>query len=245
LIIEGRYWLWLGARLIVGVVIVGWAASYLIPGGSGEKEFQKSLDAMKQVRTAHIATVVDLRPTQYVEMSWDLVCARDAYHYRFDLTRSGQASGGEANPEQTNDHEITQDEVHVGSTSYLHQSDDSWRKRYSGGLTANAVCQTLAQGTDSKLLPDIATMIKRRILDKGDKKTVNGVRCREWKVIMRGGPRGLEHDTVCLGLDDHLPYEMTVDWQGSHTLYSDYNSSLQLDLPAAIVRPANDNSTAN
>ena len=61
-------------------------------------------------------------------------------------------------------------------------------------------------------MPQIATMIQRGILQKGDKKTVNGVRCREWLVTMKGAPSGLEHDTVCLGLEDHLPYEMTVDW---------------------------------
>ena len=69
------------------------------------------------------------------------------------------------------------------------------------------------RATDNGLMPQIATMIKRGILQKGDKKTVNGVRCREWLVTMKGGTSGLEHDTVCLGLEDHLPYEMTVDWQ--------------------------------
>ena len=53
---DGRYWAWLGVRLIVGVVLVGWAFSYLSPGGgSGEKEFQRSLDALQKVQSVRIA----------------------------------------------------------------------------------------------------------------------------------------------------------------------------------------------
>ncbi|MGB8775966.1 MAG: hypothetical protein WCC78_17655, partial [Terriglobales bacterium] len=70
---EGRYWIWLFARLLFAVVIVGWTASYLFFTGSGEKEFQKSLDAMKHIQTARIATVIDPTPTQHMEISWDLV----------------------------------------------------------------------------------------------------------------------------------------------------------------------------
>jgi hypothetical protein len=98
---------------------------------------------------------------------------------------------------------------------------------------------------DSNLLPQIATMIKRGLLQKGDKKTVNGVRCREWLVTMKGGTRGLEHDTVCLGLEDHLPYEMTVDWENSRTSFSDYNGTIQFDGPEAALQPASNRAGSN
>jgi hypothetical protein len=79
-------------------------------------------------------------------------------------------------------------------------------------------------------------MIRRGIIQKGDKKTVNGVRCREWLVTMKGAPGGLEHDTVCVGLDDHLPYETTVDWMHSRSSFSDYNTALKLEVPEVAVR---------
>jgi hypothetical protein len=88
-------------------------------------------------------------------------------------------------------------------------------------------------------------MIKRAIIQKGDKKTVNGVRCREWLVTLRGAPSGLAHDTVCIGLEDHLPYEMTVDWAHSRTSFSDYNTPIQLDVPEAAVQPASATGGAN
>lgn len=227
---EGRYWIWLVIRLLVAVAIVGWAASYLTPGGSGEKEFQKTLEAMKQIRSVRVSTVADPRSTQHSEISWELVCGQDAYRYRSHLVIS----------DADHPYELNQEEIHVGSVKYEHKPDDSWQAhQYAAGvMAASTVCGRLAQGTETRWLPDVATMIRRAIIQKGDKKKVNGVRCREWLVTMKGGFSGLEHDTLCLGLDDHLPYEMTVDYEHSRTTFSDYNSPFQIELPPAALQAA-------
>src|SRR5271165_3569988 len=224
-----RYWVWLVVRLAVAVVLVGWAASYLFTGG-GEREFQKTLDAMKQVHSFRVALVA--KPgTQNDEALWEVDCSRDAVHYQWHYVNTGTT------PPQ----DMSHDEIHVGTSQYDRQSDGSWsaRKYAYQGTTAKSYCSHLAAGTDSNLLPQIATMIRRGILQKGDKKTVNGVRCREWLVTMKGGPSGLEHDTVCLGLEDHLPYEMTVDWEYSRSSFSDYNAPITFDVPDAVVQPTN------
>jgi hypothetical protein len=223
-----RYWLWVGARLLVALAIMAWALSYL-GTGSGEKEFQKTLEAMKQVhsfRMAYSATP----PNQHNELLYEVDCNRDAVHEQFRYAQTGD----NAPPE------LKQDKMIVAGREYDRQSDGTWSKPlYStSGGSAKWYCGSLAQGTDSNLLPQIATMIKRGIIQKGDKKTVNGVRCREWMVAMRGAPNGLEHDTVCIGLEDHLPYEMTVDWAHSRASFSDYNTAIPLDLPEAAVQPA-------
>lgn len=235
---EGRYWIWMGARLVAAVVIVGWAASYLTPGnGSGEKEFKKTLEAMKQIRSVRIATVAEPQANQHSEISWELVCAQDAYRYRWHFVQSDSEQPAEVN----------QEEINVGSTKYERKPNDTWQAhRYPPGVTAaSTTCARLAQGTETRMLPDISTMIQRAIIQKGDKKTVNGMRCREWLVTMKGGFSGLEHDTLCLGVDDHLPYEMTVDWQHSRTTFSDYNSPFQIELPPAALQNASANSTSN
>lgn len=222
-----RYWLWVAGRLLLGVVIVGWAMSYL-GTGSSEKEFQKTLDAMKQVHSVRVASTAS-PGTQHNEMFWEVDCDRDILHYHWHFTDT-------ANDPPV---DMTQDNTTVAGHEYDRQSDGSWTEpRYPIRGGAKGYCRNLAEGTDSNLLPKIATMIKRGILQKGDKKTVNGVRCREWLVAMRGAPQGLEHDTVCLGLADHLPYEMTVDWEHSRSVFSDYNTSIQIELPAAAVQPA-------
>lgn len=234
---EGRYWLWVIARLLVAVAIVGWAASYLSPGGSGEKELQKSLEAMKHIRSVRIATVADPTASQHSEISWELVCAQDAYRYRWHLVVSDSDRPFEQNTE----------EIHVGSVKYELKPDNSWQAhQYGAGVqAASTICGRLAQGTETRMLPDVSTMIRRAIIQKGDKKKVNGVPCREWQITMKGGFSGLEHDTLCLGIKDHLPYEMTVDYEHSRTTYSDYNSQFQIELPPAALQAASANSTSN
>jgi hypothetical protein len=230
-----RYWLWVGARLLVGVALVAWAVSY-IGTGSGEKEFQKTLDAMKQVHSVRVAYTAS-PGTRHNELLWEVDCNRDLVHQQSHYVDTS------VNPPVDMKH----DEMSVANHAYMRKDDGSWAPAGSGypGTTAKWYCGNLAQGTDSNLLPEIATMIKRGILQKGDKKTVNGVRCREWLVTMKGAPSGLQHDTVCLGLEDHLPYEMTVDWEHSRATFSDYNVPIQLDVPEAAVQSASTSAGSN
>jgi len=223
-----RYWLWVVVRLAVGVAIVAWAASYL-GSGSGEKEFQKTVDAMKQVHSFRVASSSST-DNQHHEMLWEVDCNRDIIHHQMHLVVSG------TDPAQ----ELNQDQIFVQGREYDRQQDGSWAQpRYGGGGSSRQYCNNLAQGLDSGILPQVATMIRRGILQKGDKKIVNGVRCREWLVTMKGGFSGLEHDTICLGLNDHLPYELTVDWEKGRWSFSDYNSAIRFDLPEAALQPAN------
>lgn len=226
-----RYWLGVGARLIAGLVVVAWGVSYL-GTGSGEKEFHKTLDALKQVHTLRVAYTATPAQNLHNQMLWEIDCTRDLAHYQTQVVNSSDGTAREMN----------QDQMVVGAHAFDHQADGSWAPvhSYYGGST-KGFCTNLAQGVDTNVLPPIATMIRRGIIQKGDKKTVNGVRCREWLVTMKGGYRGLEHDTVCLGLDDHLPYEMTVDWENSRSSFSDYNAPMQLDVPEGAVQPASSN----
>jgi len=228
-----RYWVWVVVRLAVGVAIVGWAASYLLTG-SGEKEFQKTLDAMKQVHSFRVSETASAG-TRHKQMLWEVDCPRDLYHYQWRETDT-------AIPGM----DMTRDEVHFATEEYYRESDGSWSKpRYAREHPAAWFCGALAQGNDNTLMPRIATMIQRGILQKGDKKTVNSVRCREWLVTMKGAPSGLEHDTVCLGLEDHLPYELTVDWLQLRASFSDYNAPITFDVPEAVVQQASTNTGSN
>ena len=223
-----RYWVWVIIRLAVGVAIVTWAASY-IGAGSGEKEFQKTLDAMKQVHSFRVASTT-ASDTQRNDMLWEVDCNRDILHHQWHMvdTRTDPAQ------------EINQDRIYVAGREYDRQVDGSWAQPLyaTGGGSAKWFCSHLVQGADSSVLPQIATMIRRGILQKGDKKTVNGVRCREWLVTMKGGTNGLEHDTVCLGLQDHLPYEVNLEWEHSRSSFSDYNLPIQFDVPEGVLQSA-------
>jgi hypothetical protein len=79
-------------------------------------------------------------------------------------------------------------------------------------------------------------MLSKGIFKKGKKKTVNDVPCRVWLVDVVEYGSGLEGRTVCLGLNDHLPYEVTSDYDHSRTTFSDFNAAIEvLEPPASIA----------
>ena len=230
----GRYWIAMAVRLVVAAVIVGCLVSYIGPG-SGEKEFQKTLAAMKQVHSFRVAFSGG-GAGQVTEMLWEIDCTRGIVHEQSHMVDSS------VDPPR----EFNRDILSAAGKEYTRQPDGSWSKGLYGASTPGIwFCRNLAAGADSNLLPGIATMIRRGVIQKGDKKMVNGVRCREYRVTLKGGLRGLEHDTVCIGLADSLPYEMTVDWEGSRSTFSDYNKTLQFDLPEGAVETVSNGGTTN
>lgn len=231
-----RYWFWVLIRLGMGFAIVAWAASY-IGTGSGEKEFQKTVDALKQVHSFRVASSVNAG-VQRNENLWEVDCDRNIAHHRWHVVVNS------TDPPQ----EIDQDQLNVEGRTYQRDKDGSWSPaKYSAGLVGQGrgYCNMLAQGADGNIFPSFATMIRRGILDKGDTKTVNGVRCREWLVTLRINAVSLDHDTVCLGLKDHLPYEMTIGNAANRSLYSDYNAPIQFEVPDSALQSASDNQQSN
>ncbi len=230
----GRYWLWVVARLVVAIAIVAWAASFLGTGG-GEKEFQKTLEAMKQVRSFRVAYSAT-QGANHQELLWEIDCDQDIWHHQSHYIQTTSDSAPT---------DFAEDQITAGGHEYDRINGGAWTQSKYYTASAKAFCNNLSQGNDSNVLPPIATMIKRGIIQKGDKKTVGGVRCREWLVTMKGGMSGLEHDKVCLGLEDHLPYEMSVDYMGSHSSFSDYNTHLQIDLPEAALQNTSTSAGSN
>src|ERR1051325_2740718 len=104
----GRYWAWLIARLAVAVGLFAWAFSYVGGRGSGEKEFQKTLDAMKQVRSFRVATVANPRSTQHSELLWEVDCQRDLLHFQWHLRDTSVAPAAEVDEDHKPLHAMKQ-----------------------------------------------------------------------------------------------------------------------------------------
>ena len=95
--------------------------------GSGEKEFQKTLDAMKQVhsfRVAYSATP----PTQHNELLWEVDCNRDVLHAQFDYVQTNR------NPPA----EMKTDQMIVAGRAFDRQSDGSWSPARYGSRGGSA-----------------------------------------------------------------------------------------------------------
>ena len=92
-------------------------------------------------------------------------------------------------------------------------------------------------------MPDVRALLRSATFGKGDKKTVNGVRCQDWKFTNHSKNSG-QRGTICIGLTDHLPYEMTVENSGRYA-YTDFNRPLQFDGPDAVLQPVSSTSGTN
>jgi len=218
--------LWIGAILLGGLCF--WAVGYVVSPNSGDVEFQKMLEAMKQVKSFRGTYVGGAPSTTRSERLWEVDCTRGIVHKR-----------SQALPNAANAAEMTEDQFLVGSDlMYTHTSDGSWEKsKYASKLfSASWYCENIAQGTVRDLLPDVRVMLRHATFGKGDKKTVNGVRCQDWNFAMHSATSG-QRGSVCVGLEDHLPYEMTTDDVG-HYSYADYNRPLPFDAPDAVLQSA-------
>ncbi len=219
-----RRGLWIGACVLLAIGVF-WGIGQAVGPSSGDVELKKTLEAIRQVKTFRGA-FIESAPGAHSQRIWEVDCNHAIIHQQ---THDSQAAATES------DFEMQMDEYLVGDQRYIRDNSGSWENAgYAGDRnTAKWYCQNLTDGHD--LLPDVPTLISHGMMHKLDKKTVNGVRCRDWKfeivtaVSSRPG-------TVCIGVDDHLPYEMTM--AGGVYSYSDFNRPLQLEAPQGGVQPA-------
>jgi len=220
-----RRGLWIGTCLMLAAGIF-WGVGQAVGPSSGDTELRKTLEALKQVKTFRGAYIASAS-SSHSERIWEVDCNRVIVHQ--------QSHDSQSNTESPFD--MKEEEFLVDDQRYIRDSNGSWENAgYAGDRdTAKWYCQSLAGGSAGELLPDVSIMLSHAIMHKGDKKTVNGTHCREWKfeIVTALSSRP---GSVCLGVDDHLPYEMTMD--GGRYSYSDYNRPIPLDAPQAAVQPA-------
>jgi hypothetical protein len=224
------YRLWIVVILLAGLFV--WGVRYVVTPNDGDAEFQKMLAAMQQVKSFR-GVYVD--GTHHSERLWEVDCSRSILHKQSQDLQTGADAP-----------QIKEDEFVVGSDQlYTHKSDGSWEKtKYTAAVySASWYCENLAQGTVRDLVPNVREMLRHAMIGKGAKKTVNGVRCQDWTFVMKSSYSG-QKGTVCIGLDDHLPHEMTTD-DGARYSYGDYNQPIQFDAPEAVLQAASPGDGAN
>ena len=73
-------------------------------------------------------------------------------------------------------------------------------------------------------------------IEKGPKKDVAGIPCREWKIATERIPNEYEYTTICVRLDNNLPLEMT--FRNQVFTYSDFNQPIEIETPPPAAQPA-------
>jgi hypothetical protein len=222
--------LWIVAILLAGLFV--WGVGYVVAPANGDAEFQKMLEAMKQVKSFR---GVHVESTQLSQKVWEVDCNRGILHKQTQDLQAG-----------TNPPQIKEDVFLVGSDwQYTRDSDGSFeRTKYTPKLySASWYCDNIAQGTVRDLFPNVLEMLRHAMIGKGDKKTVDGVRCQDWTFVMKGANTG-QKGSVCIGLEDHLPHEMITDDNG-HFSYTDYNRTAPFDAPQDVLQAASSTGGSN
>jgi hypothetical protein len=186
------------------------------------------MEATEKVKSFRGVYVGSTQTSQHAEKLWELDCNRSILHKQLQEMPTGAAAL-----------ELKEDQFLVGTDQkYTRDTDGSWQQtKYTAvQYSASWYCDNLAQGTLRDLLPDARALLRSATFGKGDKKTVNGVHCRDWSFTMHSRESG-QRGTLCIGLEDHLPYEMTND-DGGHYSYTDYNRPPQFNGPEAVLQPA-------
>jgi len=220
-------WFWTGAILLLAGVVF-WGVGQAVNPSSGDTEFKKTLESIKQVKSFRGAYSESASSTQHSERLWEVDCNRGIVHQQSrDLQTSSDSP-----------YQMREDQLLVGEQRYGRDSAGSWENLgHIGPLYSGKwYCDNLAKGTMRDLLPDILNFTRHGTFEEGAKKTVNGVSCREWKFDVRTTV-SVQKGSVCVGVDDHLPYEMITENGGRYT-YSDYNRPIELDVPDAILQSA-------
>lgn len=228
-----RRGLWIGATLLLAGVIF-WAVGQAVNPSGGDIELKNTLEAIKHVKSFRGAYTESA--LGHSERLWEVDCNQVIVH---------QQSHDSAQSNSDPAFEMKEDVFLVGEQRFIRDQNGSWENTGDVGprFSAKWYCENIARGTVRDLLPDMYTMVGHAMTEKGDKKTVNGARCREWKFDIKT-PLSSQKGSICIGMDDHLPYEMTMQ-SGGHYSYSDYNRPIQFDAPEAVLQTASSTAGSN
>jgi hypothetical protein len=231
-----RRGLWIGATLLLAGVIF-WAVGQAVNPSDGDTELKNTLEAIKHVKSFRGAY---LDSASHSERLWEVDCDKVIVHQQSHASlQAGMQAGSDPASE------MKEDVFLVGENRFVRDQNGSWENEGAVGprFSAKWYCDNIARGTVRDLLPDLYTMVGHAMTERGDKKTVNGARCRDWKFDIKT-PLSSQKGSMCIGMDDHLPYELTME-NGGHYSYSDYNRPIQFDAPDAVLQTASSTSESN
>ena len=169
-----RRQLWIGATLLLAGVIF-WAVGQAVNPADGDTELKNTLEAIKHVKSFRGA---EIESASHSERLWEVDCDKVVVHQQSHA--SMQSSSDPA-------FEMKEDVFLVGENRFVRDQNGSWENEGPVGprFSAKWYCDNIARGTVRDLLPDLYTMVGHAMTEKGDKKTVNGARCREWKLDIK------------------------------------------------------------
>jgi hypothetical protein len=209
----------LGSGLAARIVVFGLLALliYWAMPGSGASEMKKMNAAMQNATSWRVQTVV-AEPTKNVESLTEVYCPSRVH----SVSKSVIDEGGRHI-------EDSSESIWIEGTSYAKKGLRwvvSQEERYN-----TATCKWGPRGTDTLLQPLDAILIEGKIR-QGDKRIVNGDRCRDW-IASVPAPAGYRDEfIVCVGKGE-LPLEVSTPDRRLVETYTDWNVPIKIEPPPA------------
>ncbi len=215
------FWIHPVGRKGLAVVLIGIVTWFAIPE-RGDKQFRRSQQALRSVQSwTYVVSTANnnVKRHEYSEVS----CAAGQH-----TVTTFQSMEGKPGSSGSIEHLTANGANYVRSGG----GDTPWHFTNYSNNSNNLGCWQLSMDMDTAPFPDFNNMLKYGTIERGEKKTVSGTVCQEWKVSMTRPGGSPEERSVCLGVSDHLPHEMVTAY--GRTTYSDYNAPIRIERPLTV-----------
>jgi hypothetical protein len=203
----------LAARLVI-FGLVGLLIYWAMPG-SGASEMRKMNAALQNARSWRVQTVV-AEPTKSVESLTEVYCPSRVH----SVSTAVYDEGGRHL-------EDSSENIWIEGTSYAKKGMRWVTSQEERSRTAT--CAWGPRGTDTLLQSLDAILIAGKVR-KGDKRIVNGERCRDWIASVPAPAGWRDEFIVCIGAGE-LPLEVFTPDRRLVETYTDWNAAIRIEPP--------------
>lgn len=205
----------LAARL-VAIGLVALVIYWMLPG-AGPSELKRMNVALQNARSWRVQTVVT-EPTKSVESLTEVYCPSRVR----TVNKAVSDEGGRH-------YEDDSEDIWIDGTSYGKKGSHWVVSQETRSRTAS--CAVGPRATDALLQP-LDLILTTGKIRKGEKRIVNGERCRDWTASVPAPAGWREEFVVCVG-DDGLPREVFTPDRRLVETYSDWNAAIRIEPPPA------------
>jgi hypothetical protein len=182
---------------------------------AGPSALKRMSVALQNARSWRVQTVVT-EPTKSVESLTEVYCPSRVR----TVNKAVSDEGGRH-------YEDNSEDIWIDGTSYGKKGSKWVVSQETRSRTAS--CFAGPRATDALLQP-LDLILTTGKIRKGDKRIVNGERCRDWIASVPAPAGWREEFVVCIG-DDELPREVFTPDRRLVETYSDWNSAIRIEPP--------------
>jgi hypothetical protein len=203
----------LASRLVIFGLVA--ALIYWAMPDSGVSEMKKMNASMQNARSWRVQTVV-AEPTKNIESMTEVYCPSRVR----TVSKAASDEGGRHTEESS-------ENIWIEGTNYTKKGLRWVTSQEERSRTAS--CAWGPRGTDTLLQLLDAILIAGKI-HKGDKRIVNGERCRDWTASVPAPGGWRDEFVVCIG-EGELPREVFTPDRRLVETYTDWNLPIRIEAP--------------